>query len=200
MVGRAAQGNGPPLEAECRQNDIEQGGVFDEKLFGEPVLMRALEGEPCLQAGESRRCGGEDFRSPAQLPGLGNILCVKDGQQLAPRIVERVFERSRFGLRETFGNDDRFVGLSQIEIRDCPPHLLIFLLQNQFDVETICRIVQPVEGADKLAQRFRFAEHRHEHRINREFVGLEPRPRPLRCLPKIAKRDEPYRYHCQIAK
>jgi hypothetical protein len=83
MVGGAAQHDRQARPQQPGIQHLEQPGIFQREQGRQQALLRMVDHQPRLEAGEILRRAQEARRRHAQLLRIGNVLGVEDREQRA---------------------------------------------------------------------------------------------------------------------
>ena len=175
MVGGSAQGKSAAERRQHRQLEIEQHGIFDGKLAGQPVLMDIVEGEPRLETDDIGRARGKGLGGEAELAGLGNVLGVEHGEQAAAGEGERIVQGLGLGQRQGRRHDDNVELGRQGQGRQGAAGLLIVSLDHELDVELVPGIAERRQAPHQLLQDVGLSMERRQDRVDRQLGVGEPR-------------------------
>ncbi len=168
MVRRAAERHRQPQPLQRRQDAIEQRRVFDGELAREPGGVRVVDVELRLQAAEALAAGAQRRQRAAQLVGLGRVLGVVDDDVVAARKLQGVLDGARLGARRALGNDEHLHVRIELGAGERRPRLAVDGLDDEHHLEPLGRVVEGAQRSQQVANDARFAEQRHQHRVDRQ--------------------------------
>lgn len=171
VIACAAKRKGQAEPRHARQSHFEQGRIFKgelpiqkpgARLAGSSDAKRRLK---TTQPG----LGDETRRRLAKLLRMRSVLCVIDGDQIAPRVTQGVVQSTRLGLGAARRCDQDFQPRRFGRRLGCGQCDLIMRLQHDERLQPVRRIVDPAEVGDQLRGHSRLIIKRRQNGVARPF-------------------------------
>ncbi len=173
VVRGAAERNRNAQAFQRRQEVVEPQRILQREHAREPVLRRVVVVQTRLHAHHVGRRTPERHHRLLQLIGLGLILGIEDGDELAARERQRVVARLGLGARQRVRHADDLERARQAQRLGRLDRLDVVGLQDQLHVELRLRIVHALQRRGKRRQHIGLAVHRHQDRVRGQTGVVE---------------------------
>ena len=170
VIRRAAQGHGRSALDQPRQHLAEPHRVLAGEPAGQEILVCVVVRQPGLQTDHLGDVAAECHHGAFELQWFRPILDVVDGYEFAACLRETNVARLGLGFRWPIRNaNDLNMGVGRNPDRR-GVRLGVVLLEEQLHVESILRVVEPLELVEDLSDDLRLPVCRHEDRVDRQVV------------------------------
>lgn len=155
--------------AKCRVSGImaQNPWRLSHNTAGEEGVVRIVDAEARLNAGQIVAILGELGRRPAELGWVWDILGIKDRDKLAFGEAERIIEGAGLGLGTAARNCQYIHAGGEPGRAKRFTRLIIVGLRNNDDLDPVGGIVDRAHSLDQRRGNLLFAVDRHEDRIER---------------------------------
>jgi hypothetical protein len=179
MIAGAAKRKRQAQPRHARQGHFKQGRIFKGEL---PIqkpgarLAGCSDAQRRLKTTQPGLCD-EARRRLAELLRMRSILCVIDGDQIAPRVAQGVVQSARLGLGAAGRCDQDFHPRRFGRRLGCGQGGLIMRFQHDEGLQPVRRIVDPAEVGDQLRRHRRLIVKRRQNGVARPFDRTRNRRR-----------------------